>query len=128
MSAAPVLTLRPHLLSSVTALVALSGPDAAIALLKRLRESFADRLTGYEAMARICIAFVVRHMSGLHDPLPGHAWYALVQLDDSAPDRDLASPLEDALAAALEARVVLDAAIAQSEREARALWRLREDV
>jgi FAD/FMN-containing dehydrogenase len=125
---AVVLKLQPLPRSSATALVALPSPEAAIALLARLRETFADRLTGFEAMARICIDFVVRHMHGLHDPLPGHPWYALVQLDDSAPDRDLVSPLEDALAAALEARVVADAAIAQSEREARALWRLREDV
>jgi FAD/FMN-containing dehydrogenase len=125
---AAVLKLQPPPRSSTTALLAVPDSEAAIKLLQRLRDAFGDRLTGFEVMARVCIDMVVRNMPGSQDPLPGHPWYALVQLDDSAAGADLASPLEGVLGLALEAGLVADATIAQSDTQAKALWAMRENV
>ena len=125
---AAVLKLRPLPRSSATALIAVPDPEAAVRLLRQLREAFGDRLTGFEVMARICLDFVVDHMPGNADALPGHDWYVLAQVDDSGVDAGLQEALENALAAAMEAGMIVDATIAQSETQARALWALRENV
>jgi FAD/FMN-containing dehydrogenase len=125
---AAVLKLQPLPRSSATAFLAVPDPAASVSLLKRLRTAFGDRLTGFEVMNRHCLDFVVRNVPGAQDPLPVHAWYALVQLDDSAAGVDLDDPLETALGAALEDGLVLDATIAQSDSQAKALWALRENV
>jgi FAD/FMN-containing dehydrogenase len=125
---AAVLKLRPLPRSSATALLALPHPEAAVKLLQRLREAFGDRLTGFEVMARICLDFVIRHVPGTQDALPGHDWYALLQLDDSTAGADLQGALEQVLGGALEADLVVDATIAQSEAQALALWAMRENV
>ena len=125
---AAVLKLRPLPRSSATALIAVPDPEAAVRLLRQLREAFGDRLTGFEVMARICLDFVVDHMPGNADALPGHHWYVLAQVDDSGVDAGLQEALENALAAAMEAGLIVDATVAQSETQARALWALRENV
>ena len=125
---AAVLKLQPLPRSSATALLAIPDPAAAVTLLQQLRTAFGDRLTGFEVMARICLDFVIRHMPGSQDVLPGHDWYVLLQLDDTAAGADLQGTLESALGAALESGLVVDATIAQSEAQALALWALRENV
>ena len=125
---AAVLKLRPLPKSAATALVAVPDPVSAVRLLKRLREAFGDRLTGFELMARICIDMVIRHVPNNADALPGHQWYVLAQVDDSAPDTNLREALENALGEAMEAELVVDATIAQSEAQSQALWMLRENV
>ncbi len=125
---AAVLKLQPLPRASATALVAVPDPAAAVQLLARLRAAFGDRLTGFEVMARICLDFVVRNVPGTQDPLPGHGWYVLLQGDDSAAGAGLLHALEEELGAAMEAGLVVDATIAQSEAQALALWALRENV
>ncbi|MBP8295714.1 MAG: FAD-binding oxidoreductase, partial [Burkholderiales bacterium] len=125
---AAVLKLQPLPRASATALVAVPDPAAAVQLLARLRAAFGDRLTGFEVMARICLDFVVRNVPGTQDPLPGHGWYVLLQGDDSAAGASLLHALEEELGAAMEAGLVVDATIAQSEAQALALWALHENV
>jgi FAD/FMN-containing dehydrogenase len=125
---AAVLKLFPQSRTRVTGLVALADADAAVALLGRLKQALGDRLTGFEFMSALSVALSRKHMPALPDPLPGHAWYALIQADDSAADAPLAPLVESALAAAIEDAVALDAALAQSIEQAQALWTLRENI
>ena len=60
--------------------------------------------------------------------LPGHPWYALLQIDDSSTDLPLRDAVETALARAAERGIVADATIAQSQDQANRLWALRENV
>jgi FAD/FMN-containing dehydrogenase len=125
---AAVLRLFPKPRTSATAWVALADVPAAVALLGRLREALGDRLTGFELISGVCMALTRNKFPTLPDPLPGHDWYVLVQVDDAAVDSPLASQLEAALGAAVEQQVVRDAAIAQSAQQAKALWSLREHI
>jgi FAD/FMN-containing dehydrogenase len=125
---AAVLKLFPRPRTSVTALAGVGDVDAAVALLRALRQALGDRLTGFELMSADCVALVRRELPTLSDPLPGHAWYALVQADDPAEQSPLAAQLEAALAVAIENGIASDATIAQSEAQAAELWALRDNI
>jgi FAD/FMN-containing dehydrogenase len=126
---AAVLKLFPKPRSHATALVAVEDPAAAVRLLSELRRSCGERITGYELMARVCIDLVAKHMPATQDPLAKrYAWYVLVELSDSAEGPALHALLESALEAAIGSGLVLDAALAASEAQRAALWKMREDV
>ncbi len=112
--------------SRATALVAVDGPAAAVALLARLREACGERITGYELMARVCLDLVIRHMPGTRDPFAApHPWYVLVELSDSARGPGLERMLAEALDGAAAVR---DAVLASSEAQREALWKMRENI
>jgi len=125
---AAVLQLYPRPRSSATAWVAAPDPAGALRLFTRLRETLADRLTGFELVAEVCVGLVVKHLPRLRDPLPGHPWYVLVQADDCLQDSGLAQHLEEALGMAVAAGEALDAVLAQSETQAEDFWALRESI
>jgi FAD/FMN-containing dehydrogenase len=121
---AAVLKLFPPAQTAATALAAVQHASAAIALLRALRAALGDRLTGFELMQADCLGLVERHVAQQKNPLPGHPWYCLIQVDDSAPD----GPLSERLQAALEDARIGDAVLAHSEAQARTLWALRENI
>ena len=123
-----VLKLFPMPRTRVTALAAVADVAAAVALLRTLRAALGDRLVGFELMSALTVDVSRRHLPTLPDPLPGHPWYALLQVDDCLADVPLVAQVEASLAAALDAGSVRDAVIAQSEREAAGLWLLRENI
>jgi FAD/FMN-containing dehydrogenase len=126
---AAVLKLFPKPTAQATAFVAVESPAVAVALLGKLRERCGERITGYELMARVCLDLVLAHMPGTRDPLAGrHPWYVLVELSDSGEGEALQALLQSALEAAAEEGLVLDAALAASEAQRAALWKIREDI
>jgi FAD/FMN-containing dehydrogenase len=126
---AAVLKLFPRPLDSATALVAVRDVYAAAELLARARGETGDAVSTFELMNRTCLDMVLKHVPGTVDPLAErHAQYVLIQLTTPRTDAGLTSALEDCLARAAEAGIVRDAAIAQSDAQAKAFWRLREAV
>jgi FAD/FMN-containing dehydrogenase len=112
----------------VTALAALPDVVGAVRLLGELRTALGDRITGFELMSAHSMALSRKYRPALPDPCPGHPWYALIQADDCMADSELAAQVERALGEALDAGTVLDATLAQSGDQARALWELRENI
>ena len=125
---AAVLKLFPAPRTRVTAFAALATLDDAVALLRALQNAIGDRLTGFELLSKAALDVSRRHGRELPDPLPGHPWYALLQVDDSSADVPLRDMVETALARQAEQTVVADATIAQSQEQANRLWALRENV
>jgi len=125
---AAVLKLFPRARTSATAFAAVTDVASAVDLLRLLRDAIGDRMTGFELISAECIALTRRELRAMPDPLPGHAWYALVQADDTAEQSPLAAQLESALADAIEKKVALDATIARSEAQAGELWALRDNI
>jgi FAD/FMN-containing dehydrogenase len=71
---------------------------------------------------------VLKHIPGAALPLASPAaHYVLVELASPRPDARLRESLETVLEGALEAELVQDAAIAESEAQRQAIWRLREE-
>jgi D-lactate dehydrogenase (cytochrome) len=126
---AAVLKLFPMPRDRATAFVAVRDPAAAIALLALARRLSGDCVGSFELINRTTLEFVLRHAQGLADPLGAPAaWYVLIELSSSRADAGLASVLEQCLADAVESGLVTDGTIAQSESQAKALWRLREEA
>ncbi|HEX9391046.1 MAG TPA: FAD-binding oxidoreductase [Usitatibacteraceae bacterium] len=126
---AAVLKLFPRPQSSVTAFVALPSPQAAVELLGALRDAAGDRLVAFELVSRVCLDLVLRHFPGTAEPFADrHAWHVLIELNDTMRNAPLQEMLETELGGALERDLIADAVIAASAAQARALWKLREDI
>ena len=125
---AVVLKLFPAPASRVTALAGVANVERAVVLLRRMRQALGDRLTGFELISDIALALSRKHHPGLPDPLPGHPWYVLLQVDDPSSDVALAATVEAAIATAVETDVVRDAVVASSADQANRLWALRENI
>jgi len=120
-----VLRLRPAPAVRATALAAVPTFDAALALLSRLQACFPGALSAYELMWR---DFVAASLSWQQLREPFEAAHPFVALIDVGGQQEgaLQSQLEAVLGEAMEAGLALDAAIAQSHAQARALWKIRE--
>ncbi|MFA6314615.1 MAG: FAD-binding oxidoreductase [Sterolibacterium sp.] len=126
---AAVLKLFPVPRASATAWVALRDPAAAVVLLGRLREHCGERVSAFEIVGRPAMDLVLTHIPSTRDPLAErHDWQVLVELTDSDVAARPGEMLEAVLAGEVEAGRVLDAAIAQNESQAKALWNLRENI
>jgi FAD/FMN-containing dehydrogenase len=100
---------------------------AAVALLGTLRAGLGEAVTSFELIPRRGLDFALRHVPGIVDPLTArHGWYVLAELWAGTETAKLDESLEAVLAEALEAGLVVDAALATSEAQAQAFWRIRE--
>jgi FAD/FMN-containing dehydrogenase len=125
---AATLKLWPKMRSSATAMVAIATPADAITLLGVLKAQAGERLSSFELLPRIAIELTTRHVEGVVDPLTTlYPWYILCELTSAAVE-PLAELLQQTLADAAERSLLLDAALASSERVRAAFWRLRESV
>jgi D-lactate dehydrogenase (cytochrome) len=123
------LKLFPKLRAYATAFAAVPEPRAAVALLARLRDASGDRVSSFELIPRIAVELTTRHIPGVRAPLEGpHPWYVLCELSSAREADPLEDLLEQSLAGALEEKLVLDAALARSERDRAAFWKLRETI
>lgn len=125
---AAVLKLFSRPRQVATAWTAVPTPQAAVALLTRLREKIGGRVTAFELIGRPALDLVLQHIPGSRDPLTEHSpWQVLIELSDTMKS-DLAAPLEETLFDAVAAGEAGDAAIARSETQAQTLWALRENI
>jgi FAD/FMN-containing dehydrogenase len=126
---AAVLKLFPRPRQIETAFIGVPDPAAAIALLARLRAATGDALSGFELVPRIALDFALAHIAGVIDPLAErHPWYVLAEATAGTPGDALRAGIEDALADAAEAGLVIDATLADSESRRNALWFIREAI
>jgi len=124
-----VLKLFPRPRASAVAWLATPSATAAVLLLARLREHFAERISAYELVSHTALALVLEHIPASQAPLAiASPWYVLLEITDSHAQRALSAELEAALTPALEDGLISDAAIAQSDAQAAALWQLREQI
>jgi D-lactate dehydrogenase (cytochrome) len=78
---------------------------------------------------RLALDFALRHVPGIEDPIAArHDWYVLAELSASTENSDLNGTLETVLAEAYDAGLVIDAALATSQAQAQAFWRIREGM
>ena len=125
---AAVLKLFAAPRTRVTTLAGVGDLARAVELLRAMKRAMGDRLVGFEVIGAPALHLARKHHPELPNPLPGHAWYALMQVEDTAADVPLAALVEAALADAAERDIVADATIAQSQEQAARLWALRENI
>lgn len=123
------LELFPCIRASATAFVAVADVHSAVELLAELREASGDRVSSFELIPRLGVDLTTRHIPGVIDPLDrAYAWYVLCELSSPRSADNLVTLLQEALSDAMLRGKVLDAAVAQNERERAELWKLRESI
>jgi len=125
---AAVLKLAPRARETAVALCAVADATAALDLFGRFQAHDAAAIQAFEFLSGAGVDLVLRVIPGAVLPFarPAPA-YALVELATSRPDAGLRASLEKILEAALADGVVTDAAIAESEAQRGAIWKLREE-
>ncbi|HEX3701323.1 MAG TPA: FAD-binding oxidoreductase [Phenylobacterium sp.] len=124
---AAALKLVPQMASRAVAFIGVAGPSEAIDLLTRAKEETGGAVEAFELMGRLGVEFALRNIEGTRDPLAEHhPWYVLAEFASGEPGSAEAA-MERFLSAGLEAGLVRDAAVAQTEAQAKALWAIREN-
>lgn len=112
-----------------TAFVAVPDVASAVALLRGMETAAGGQVSTFELIPRIGLEFVLRHLPGASDPLDAPSpWYVLIEMTGGQAGTSLRETLESALAEALSAGLVVNAAMAQSSPQRAAFWRLRESL
>jgi D-lactate dehydrogenase (cytochrome) len=126
---AAVLKMYPRARDQQTAFCALKDLHSSLALLGRARNATGDQVTGFELVPRIGLTMGAELVPGIADPfVEPHQWYALIELSSSRPDAGLREVLEGMLGEALEEGEVVDAVVAESLEQRKALWKIREGI
>ena len=127
---AAVLKLFPRPREQATALVALAGPEAAVALLDLATAASGDGVTAFELIPRLAIDLVCAHVPGTADPLAAPSpWYVLLELSGGGDGAErLAGDAARLLEQALHKGLISDAVLAASGGQRQQLWRLRESI
>jgi FAD/FMN-containing dehydrogenase len=114
--------------AKTTALCAVPAFDAAVALLHRLQGQLGGSLSAFEAMWASYFHYVIEHIDAARSPFDhGFALYVLIETEgvEQTADRER---LDRALERALDEGIIVDAVVAQSEREAHAIWAIRDGI
>lgn len=123
-----VLRLFPKARSRCSALVAVNDFPAVIGLLQRLARDCGAGLSAFEVMWASYYHFIVDNCKGIASPFAErHPLYVLAELEGADPGKDQAL-FEDTLGTAMELGLVVDAAIAASQREREGFWKIRDGV
>ncbi len=126
---AAALRLFPVMRASTHAWVAVDSPEDALRLLGRCQDAFDTAIHAFELLSRSEVEITLANVPGNRVPFAAAPpWSVLIELGDTDPEAPLAARLERVLAAALEAGAIADAAVAQSEAQAKSFWRLRHSV
>ena len=124
-------TLKLHPLpdAHATAWLALASPQAALDLLGRFQQRCGGVLSAFEMMNDVQLQIVLRHVANRRAPVSAeHPWHVLVELSDTGGEAVLQGALQEVLAPALEAGLLLDAAVAATGAQRAAWWELRHSV
>ena len=125
---AAVMKLYPVPGERVTAMLAVPSPAAAVELLQKLRNRLGDGISAFELIARPGMDWLADFHPERADPLPGRPeWRVLLEATGPG-GAGLPERTEESFAAALEAGLATDGAIAQSEAQRGAIWWFRETV
>ena len=127
---AAVLKLFPKPRAIYACFCAVRDVPAALELLDRARTESGDSIETFELISRAVIDLILKHIPGTEDPLlETYEYYILLELvSTSKKENGVGEQFEAILSQAMEDGLVLDAAVAQSEQQRQAFWRLRENA
>src|SRR5512138_998828 len=92
---AATLKLFPKPITTVTSLVAVPNPEAAVQLLALLKQASGDAIATFELMPRIALDMAFKHIEGVRDPFERrYEWYVLLEATSARDDPSLREALE----------------------------------
>src|SRR6202012_4692960 len=124
---AAALKLFPVMASRAVAMIGVESPEAALKLLVRAKDETGGAVEAFELMGRVGVEFALKNIAGTRDPLSElPPWYVLAELSSGEPGAAEAA-MDRFLQSGLEAGLVADAVVAQTDPQAKALWAIREN-
>src|SRR6056297_2075038 len=125
---AATLRLAPRPAGEGTALMVVDSPAAALTLLSMARDHMGEGVSAFELMHRMGFAFLAETLPDLRQPFETPPeWTVLIDVG-LARGLDPGDALEALFAEALQAGLVSDGMIAQSEAQRHSFWDLREQI
>ena len=125
---AACLKLFPKPAQKATAMIAVPNPEAAIELLAFLRARLQGVMTAFELINDQSYNFLLETMPQIRHPfVQTPKWSVLMELSCGA-SSDLDANVTEILSMAVEADLITDAVIAQSQSQADAFWTVRESI
>jgi FAD/FMN-containing dehydrogenase len=127
---AATLRLYPLPASQLTAFAAVPSLEAAVELLGLAHHFLSAGLTGFEVMGQFALGLVVKHFPQQRVPFQsmGAPYCVVLENSDHESESHARAQFERLLEAALDSGCVLDAVVAESMAQARALWHIRESI
>jgi len=126
---AGVMKLYPLPAARLSGIAAVGSPQHALRLLEIAQRQSGDALTGFEMFSDFCVSLLVKHFPQTRTPFQArHPQYVLIEISDARAEASARSEIESILAEGMDAGVVLDAVVAQSLAQVRAMWALREGI
>ncbi|SEP73159.1 FAD-binding oxidoreductase [Thalassovita taeanensis] len=111
-----------------TALMVVDSPAAALDLLALARDHLGEGISAFELMHRTGLQFLAETLPDIRQPFATPPeWFVLIDLG-LARGLDPAEALERLFGAGLEAGLVSDGLIAQSQAQRTAFWEVREQI
>ena len=123
-----VVRLFPKQPAKTTAICAVAGFDEMLSLLQLLKAELGGSLSAFEAMWESYFSYVVDHIDSVTDPFDvRHPINVLIETEgvDETTER---SRFEAVLERALEHGILIDAALASSERDRQTFWNIRDGI
>ena len=117
--------------AQLTAFAALPSLEAAVQLLGLAHQHLSAGLTGFEVMGQFALSLVSKHFPQIKVPFQDLApppYFVVLENSDQESEAHARERFEHLLEAAMEAGCVLDAVVAESITQARALWHIRESI
>ena len=125
---AAMLKLSPRPAAEGTALMVVPDPRAALALLAMARDHMGEGISAFELMHRTGLDFLAETMPQTRQPFATPPeWCVLIDIG-LARGLDPAQALEALFAEALDAGLVSDGMVAQSEAQRAEFWAVRESI
>jgi FAD/FMN-containing dehydrogenase len=125
---AATLRLAPRPAGEGTALMVVDSPEAALSLLSLARDHMGEGVSAFELMHRAGLEFLAETLPDIRQPFAEMPeWFVLIDVG-LARGLDPAEALETLFGEALEAGLVCDGMIAQSEAQRHAFWEVREQI
>ena len=125
---AAALKLSPKPAKIGTAMLVVESPKAALSLLSLARDQLGEMVSGFELMHKQGIDFLTQYMPDVRQPLDAAPeWTVLIELGLPVA-MNPQSALETLFEEGMEAGLVSDGVIAQSQAQSDAFWTVRESI
>ena len=125
---AATLKVFPKPKRKYTALIAVNSPKESIKILNYIKSNFSIPLTAFELMNNFSIEIVKKHMNDIFIPFEKFKWLILIEFSSVEDSKDEKDKIENILNKILNENIAKDIFIAQSLKQTKNMWNIRESI
>jgi len=111
-----------------TALIAVNSPKESIKILNYIKSNFSIPLTAFELMNNFSIELVKEHINDILIPIEKFKWLVLIEFSSVEDSKDEKDKIENILNKILNENIAKDIFIAQSLKQTKNMWNIRESI